>query len=153
MGTAGFIVSLVGVLTCGVLCPIGLILSLIGIGKEPKGLAIAGTIIGAVGSLLIVVLVLVVNLLIPRGQAAATDVILINAVSEIEAHAERTGSLPSAEEGQELLEELRDAWGNELRYEPVGDSFAIRSAGPDEVFDTDDDIVSTVHRAREAEPR
>ena len=50
MGISGFIVSLVGLLTCGFLCPLGLLLSFLGLFKPPRGLAIAGTVIGAVGS-------------------------------------------------------------------------------------------------------
>jgi len=37
-----------------------------------------------------------------------------------------------------------DAWGREIRYEPIDDSrFRLRSAGADGVFDTADDIVRT----------
>ena len=50
LGTAGFILSLVGLVTGGILSPIGLIISLIALGKHPKGLAIAGVIIGLIGS-------------------------------------------------------------------------------------------------------
>jgi len=37
---------------------------------------------------------------------------------------------------------LPDAWGTKIRYERLSDSsFRLRSAGPDRVFDTSDDIV------------
>jgi hypothetical protein len=37
---------------------------------------------------------------------------------------------------------LPDAWGRKIRYERLSDdSFRLRSAGPDGVFETDDDIV------------
>lgn len=63
--------------------------------------------------------------------------------------------LSSATEGEGLpasLEALRrfrptagsvlDAWGTKFRYERLSDSsFRLRSAGPDRVFDTGDDIV------------
>src|SRR5688572_25362426 len=55
LGIAGFITSLVGWISCGVLSPIGLILSLIALGKQPRGFAIAGAIIGALGSLFLAV--------------------------------------------------------------------------------------------------
>jgi len=54
LGIAGFIVSLVGWLTCGLLCPVGLILSVIGLFKQPRGMAIAGSVIGGFGSLFLV---------------------------------------------------------------------------------------------------
>src|SRR5690348_9132833 len=50
LGLAGFITSLVGIVTCGVIAPIGLVLSLFGLMKPPRGFAIAGTIIGLIGS-------------------------------------------------------------------------------------------------------
>ena len=53
LGISGFVVSLAGVVvTFGFLCPIGLILSLIALRKEPRGFAVAGTIIGLLGSAL-----------------------------------------------------------------------------------------------------
>src|SRR5512136_590338 len=37
---------------------------------------------------------------------------------------------------------LPDAWGTKIRYERLSDSsFRLRSAGPDRIFDTGDDIV------------
>src|SRR4051794_39566029 len=50
LGLAGFITSLVGLVTCGVISPVGLILSLIGLMKSPRGFAVAGTILGLIGS-------------------------------------------------------------------------------------------------------
>ena len=51
MGVAGFVVSLVGFTSLGLLSPIGLILSIIGMRREPKGLAIAGLVVGIVGTI------------------------------------------------------------------------------------------------------
>ncbi len=50
LGIAGFVVSLVGLCSGGVLSPVGLILSLVALNKRPKGFAVAGVIIGALGS-------------------------------------------------------------------------------------------------------
>lgn len=50
LGLAGFIVSLIGFLAGGILCPIGFILSLFALGRRPRGFAIAGAIIGFLGS-------------------------------------------------------------------------------------------------------
>jgi hypothetical protein len=55
LGTAGFVISLVGILSCGFLSPVGAILSLMALNKEPKGLAIAGLVIGILGSAWVVV--------------------------------------------------------------------------------------------------
>ncbi|HHK42428.1 MAG TPA: hypothetical protein ENJ50_08425, partial [Planctomycetaceae bacterium] len=51
LGIAGFIISLLGFLSCGLLSPIGFLLSLVGLTKQPRGFAIAGAIIGAIGTL------------------------------------------------------------------------------------------------------
>src|SRR6185503_10603697 len=55
LGLAGFVTSLLGLLSCGVLSPIGLLLSLIGLTKRPRGFAIAGTILGLIGSVFLAV--------------------------------------------------------------------------------------------------
>lgn len=52
LGVAGFVTSLVGLLlTCGLLCPLGFIFSLVALRKQPRGMAIAGAVIGGLGSL------------------------------------------------------------------------------------------------------
>lgn len=50
IGTAGFITSIVGLLTCGCLSPLGLLFSLLGLLSRPRGFAFAGTILGVIGS-------------------------------------------------------------------------------------------------------
>src|SRR5687767_6263757 len=53
LGIVGFVTSILGLLTCGVLAPIGFVLSLLAITKRPKGFALAGTVIGLLGCLLL----------------------------------------------------------------------------------------------------
>lgn len=50
LGTAGFVVSLLGFLTCGLICPLGMLLSFFGVFSRPRGLAIAGFVLGVIGS-------------------------------------------------------------------------------------------------------
>src|SRR5215218_10075365 len=57
LGTAGFIVSIIGLFACGTLGPVGLTLSAFGMRKEPRGLAIAGLVIGIVGTLELLALI------------------------------------------------------------------------------------------------
>jgi hypothetical protein len=53
LGLAGFIVSLLGlVLSGGLLCPVGLVLSAMALRREPRGFAVAGFVIGLVGTLM-----------------------------------------------------------------------------------------------------
>jgi len=56
LAVAGFVFSIIGVLTCGCLSPIGLVLSAIGLAYQPRGLAVAGCILGGIGSVWLFVL-------------------------------------------------------------------------------------------------
>jgi hypothetical protein len=61
----------------------------------------------------------------------------------------RTGSLPRTLD--EMVEESRmpigtDSWGTPFRYTPGTTDFELRSAGPDRVFGTRDDLVATQSR-------
>jgi hypothetical protein len=138
MGVAGFVVSLVGLVPCGLLCPLGLIFSLIGLGRQPRGLAIAGTVIGGIGSLGIVGAVALV--LYTGPQKFATKVVIWAAEIEIETYTDRHGEPPDEKEGNRLIADTTDGWDRPLRYEIRGERFRITSAGPDGVFDTEDDV-------------
>ena len=62
LGTAGFILSLSGLVFCwipvldGILWVLGLIFSFCGVSKEPRGLAIAGLVISFIVSIILAVL-------------------------------------------------------------------------------------------------
>jgi hypothetical protein len=152
LGLAGFIVSLVGlILTCGILCPVGLVLSLFGLRKEPRGFAIAGTVIGGIGTLFAVVVVGAIVMLVVEGKEAVlhgaggqlqTVFALTEAEQTIEMERTEKGRLPDEAHGNALIAEIRDGWKRKLRYEPHDDTFTIRSAGPDGVFGNGDDETS-----------
>lgn len=55
MAIAGFVLSLVGIISCGFLSPIGLILSWISLSRKSSGLATAGLVLGILGSLWVIV--------------------------------------------------------------------------------------------------
>jgi len=110
LGTAGFIISLFGLLTCGILAPIGLMFSLVGLVKAPRGFAIAGSVLGALGSLwfLVAGFALITGCL---GLGAATG-----AAVNVSDHYARHGILPDADEGQRLV----DPQGvGKFRYVPL----------------------------------
>ena len=140
LGIAGFVVSLVGIFTC-VLCPVGLILSLIALKNQPKGFAIAGTVIGGLGTLLLGGFIVMIVSTPQALDGIKTGITIAQAHAAIEESRGEDGALPSDEEGNQLIEEFEDAWGNPLRYELQGeDRYIIRSAGPDGEFGTADDI-------------
>lgn len=156
LGLAGFITSLVGlVLTGGVLCPIGLILSLIALARRPRGFAIAGTVIGFVGSCgSCLVVALVVPLM--AGGAAALALVAAGGVPAIEtvdhmlqvrtaiekferANHAAPQTLADLNLPKDMLE---DGWGTPLEFtvsEQGGRAcWTLRSAGPDRQFDGSD---------------
>ena len=148
IGLAGFIVSIVGVLTCGVLSPFGLILSAIGLRKAPRGFAIAGVVIGAIGSIVLVIwgiaiVAALVGLKAVGGAAfenIATFATLAEARQAIEGEHRATGAIPDDATGTTIVSRFQDGWGRALIYEQQGDSFRILSIGADGVFGTADDI-------------
>ncbi len=148
LGIAGFVVSLIGILTCGVPSIVGLGFSLIAIRKKPKGFAIAGVILGVIGLLELVLVALSVynavqtlNTLQAMTIRDSNESLAQEYASDVAEEWKLTDQLPSQEEGQKLLEGQTDFYGNELRYETDGSSFSIRTTGEDQLFDTEDDIV------------
>ncbi len=67
LGVVGFVLALIGTILgiciwpVAVLAVIGLILSFIGMFKEPRGLAIAGFIVGLLGSIIVLIMVFVIG--------------------------------------------------------------------------------------------
>ena len=148
LGIAGFVVSLIGILTCGVPSIVGLGFSLIAVRKKPKGFAIAGVILGVIGLLELAFMVFSVYNAMQAVVAIQAVVNQAQDQSIAQEHAndiaeewKLTKQLPSQEEGQRLIDDETDTLGNQFRYETDGSSFSIRAAGEDELFDTGDDIV------------
>lgn len=152
LGIAGFVVSLSGmVVTFGLICPIGLVLSLIGLLKSPRGYAIAGSIIGVLGSILGTLTVLVMAGVIETGLFASSSsyysptlMAQDNASSLIDTHfTNNQDTLPDEPTGNALITGYTDEWNNNLKYIPTQGSttdYAISSAGEDGLFGTLDDI-------------
>lgn len=147
--TAGFIVSIVGLFLCGIPSIIGLLLSMIGLTKTPKGFAVAGIAISllglielALGGLLIYTGYIAVNRVATEYQRMATSFILESESRRIGEEWESTGVLPSEVDGAEMLELKTDAYGQPIVYETDGESFTLRSRGEDGTLMTEDDITA-----------
>lgn len=162
MAVAGFVLSLVGFFTCCLTSPVGLIMSIAGMKKtDQQGLAIAGLILGIIGTLGLLSILLyfifvmvfiggfafVANEAMASASERARTMSAINmAKSKIQNHALRTKTLPSDNEGTAMIRTHRDAWNNSLKYKREGDhEYQIISAGPDERFGTRDDIKHAVN--------
>ncbi|MEE9394474.1 MAG: type II secretion system protein GspG [Planctomycetota bacterium] len=154
LGVAGFITSLVGLIfTCGLLCPIGLLMSFFALFSRPRGFAVAGTIIGAVGSGIWVL----VGMAIIFGAEEAHEQYQDShfAVEVVAQDLERHGEVLEKIERRErrLLsfadiraklseEEAQDPWGQVIQVRATHDGDReIYSYGPDGKEDTEDDIV------------
>lgn len=160
LGLTGFIVSIVGLCASGgLLSPVGLVLSVIGLFKRPKGFAIAGTIVSLLGFCCLPVSI--PTILIASGASSSSKVgmwaertfsldpdgktfVRIAVLStEIPIYAARNnGSIPSSLDQLNVEPEgLKDGWGNPFKYE-LDDKggFLLWSAGRDGSEGTADDI-------------
>jgi len=157
LGIAGFVCSLAGLLlTGGLLCPIGLILSLFALGREPRGFAIAGVILGLLGTCGWVLLWLVAGVAIlaalgigvaavalanPEKTELTFDMMRIGIA--VQQYRDENKYLPASIDLVHGLDEntLTDPWGGQYRYVmPDANEFDLVSAGEDRKFDTGDDI-------------
>lgn len=155
----GLTVSVVGLFTLGILSPLGLAASIAAVLRPPRGIAIAGIILGLIGTVLLLVFTL--PLYLPRavrevgvtatvndalGSRAAQDTytLLRGAADRLDARRPDNGDAPPLADGQAATSGSRDSWVTTIRYALVDDTtFELRSAGPDRLFDTEDDIVVT----------
>lgn len=148
LGTTGLVFSILGLVTCGALSPIGLLLSVIGLTGKRRGGAIAGVLLSLLG-LAIPGAFLFSAIREERDrhrehvvqQARAT---LESARVKIDEKRAEEKVLPDGVAGNKLLLEqgFRDPWNSDLRYELHDDekSYSLRSPGPDARFDTPDDV-------------
>jgi type II secretory pathway pseudopilin PulG len=148
LGLAGFITSLLGIVSCGVLAPIGLLLSLIGLFKQPRGFAIAGTIIGLIGSIFLAIagFTIVAGLLglgtavKNAAEALAAEQIARQAYVQLEQQ-KQTGKAIDTNAANLVVSAHKDPWGTPLRAEVAADGgITIITAGRDKKFDTADDV-------------
>ncbi len=151
LGFAGFLLVLLGLIfTCGVLSPIGLLMSVAALFKRPKGYAIAGTILGLCVLPFSLLFIFAYSSIFAwfgyRIDAAldlsTTQSTMQKAVARIEAKAVN-GNYPEASIGQAAIDDLNDAWDRPLSYRPEEDSYVLASAGADGEHQTVDDILLT----------
>jgi hypothetical protein len=156
IGLVGFIVSVVSlVFTLGFLSPIGLLISLAGLFARPRGYAVAGVITGLLGSLIPVALgvmfflavavgaPMVQGALNEFGDTVVTASAIMQAKEKIEDYRKENERLPEGIEGNKLIAECKDVKGNSVRYEVTDGGYALRSAGKDGKFETEDDITDS----------
>ena len=107
LAVAGFTCSLVGVVfSAGLLCPIGLVLSLVALGRPgQRGFAIAGALIGAFGTLVGALILIVAGaallaffgfafLLLSGPEKLEVTADFVHLVVRVKAYEEEVGHLP-----------------------------------------------------------
>lgn len=154
LGIIGCVISSVGAcLTCGILAPLGLVVSIIGLREQPRKYAIIGVILGVLGSFIPGILLFAAYATFALDDetdggvgALMAQAPLRRAEQMIENARDEAGNLPSVDGGQSAIQHLQDRWGNRMVYVPLEEGnadgdYAIVSAGPDAEFGTDDDVV------------
>ena len=143
----GSLVSILGLFTLGLASPIGLVLSLLAFRRRPRFAATVGTLLGGAGTAFLalwgLLAVSAYNTAHYQDQAQQTEVVLQLGVQKIEHYRANHQALPRDIQGNKLLiaDSLKDAWGEPLRYDVLDNGeFLVRSAGPDQTFDTPDDL-------------
>ena len=156
LAIAGFVCSLVGLFT-GILSPIGLVLSLVALGKPGgRGFAIAGVVLGLIGSCgMILALILIPAVILGALGIAAVAIALAepakvelttdmaNIAIAAKFYEKEQGVLPADLAVLTLRPELlNDPWGQPYEYHFIDDDpgFDIISRGQDGITGTDDDI-------------
>lgn len=157
LGVAGFVCSVIGLLTGGILSPVGLILSLIALGRSPRGFAVAGVVVGLLGTCGGVILVLAILAFGLAVVLAAVGIFAFTQSERIELSADMAKIAARAEDykrenrgiapaGLEVLgletSTLTDPWGNRYRYVLVTGEpgYDILSDGKDAKTGTADDV-------------
>ena len=161
LGVAGFFIALFGLfIPTGILALLGLLVSLVALGKAPRGFASMGVLIGLLGTVFWMVIMAVVVLGGLAGGAvvllavAAMFVItqpevievtsdMINVTLAAVEYEEDNGSLPRDLGVLGLsVSALTDPWGNPYRYELIDNDpgFDVISDGGDGTPGTTDDM-------------
>lgn len=148
LATIGLLLATVGtVLTCGLLAPIGLAVSLFALKDKPRKTAIAGVMIGTMGVCLLCVLAFAVyGIYFMSAEeehpiAELMDKVpLQRAQAQIEDWRKQNAKPPSFDVGQRLIDDIPDRWGRPILYLPVEEGYFILSAGEDGELLTADDV-------------
>mgnify|MGYP007073184359 CR=1 FL=1 len=147
VGILGCLMLRFGGFAFGIASPLGSLISLLALRRGPRFAAWSGTLLGAVGTAFLALwgwaAVAAFNAVEYEQQQDQTEVVMEQAVASIEQFHREHKMLPEGVDGNKLLiaADLNDAWGQSLRYDPIDDDeYLIRSAGPDQKFDTSDDL-------------
>jgi len=160
-GFWGLLMSMGSFLTAGFASPLALLVSLNGMRKKkgPRKAAAVGSIFSVLGIMLAGwIVTFAVNeehalrqrrhdrrvQMENAAQIEDTKVAIAIAEVELDEFRDETGYLPTGIDGNMLMLKHTDAWGKEIRYDAESFPASLRSAGPDQTYNTKDDVTSEV---------
>ena len=150
------LLALLSPITLFLIAPFALLLSLIGMRRAPRGMALSGLILSLMATT--VLSLGIVGAVSEHNEYQATQHARIVAAKnhkEIKAtlvvmkeaqqqlrdfRTENDLQLPNLEQGMDMTVQYEDAWGTNLCYGVIDDGCIIRSMGPDQEFNTADDL-------------
>jgi hypothetical protein len=161
LGVAGFFIAAIGILIpTGIVALLGLLVSLVALGKAPRGFAGMGVLIGLIGT---AVWMAITGVAIVGALAIGVGAVLFGSVAfvlmqpeiiEVSAdmvnvtiaayeYEDKHGSMPDGLDSLGLsVSATTDPWGNPYRYVITEDDlgFDVISSGSDGIMGTDDDL-------------
>lgn len=141
------VLAIVGFVLAFCLPPIGLLLSVIAVFRAPRAFAIAGIIVGLIGSALVAMMVVGIALYAPimtAGVEVMTDGQQVRSAIVGYAASNNDTAPPNLATLQLPREYTQDPWGNAYVYTPgAGDAWTLTSLGPDGTPGTPDDFTVT----------
>jgi len=148
LGIAGFVLSLLGLVSCGLFGPLGFLVSLFGLAYRPRGLAVAGLVLGGLTTgifaffgfaLLSTMFAAITGIQIAANEASnslrmtASNMRVINEFKEF-------GAIPSTTKGKDLVNADREGSQPFTGYQRVDEfRYKLTVAGPDGELGTEDD--------------
>ncbi|HMP79915.1 MAG TPA: hypothetical protein PKD54_10725 [Pirellulaceae bacterium] len=152
----GFPLSLLGILTAGILAPVALLFNAIAMRHRPRRLATAGLTLSLIGTALLATLAFAAThharyerhqrehrqlIRENKNKAADTRALLASVSKEFESYRKvHDGRLPNWIDANMVTTSYEDAWQTPLRFDAEDTYAVLRSAGADKLFDTNDDI-------------
>ncbi len=155
-GFNGMWMSLASLFSAGILSPISLVVSLIGLRRPGKRMAMVGTLVSLLGTGIASLIAMGAyhshqdhqarrsakeRAVVVKKQVDETTKLVALATAELQEYqADNEGEFPNDIDANMLVIKYVDPWGVALRFEQEHDKAIIRSAGPDSKFYTKDDV-------------
>ena len=161
LGVVGFLIALIGLfIPTGIVALLGMLISLVALGKSPRFFAGLGVITGLFGTVIWLVITILALLglfvgsmavvvftagafIITQPEVVEVSSDMINVTMAVAEYEKKNNKLPEDVASLGLgVSTLTDPWGNAYNYQLIDadPGFDVISSGVDGEFDTDDDM-------------